>query len=60
MGHKQPPTPIMTDNTTANEIVNDTAKQHKLCAIEMQFYWLKDRCQHDYFKVYWRPQDENR
>eukprot|EP00957_Ditylum_brightwellii_P145847 11105522-Ditylum_brightwellii.AAC.1 len=26
MGHKQPPTPIRTDNTTANEIVNDTVR----------------------------------
>ena len=27
MGHQQPPTPVETDNTTANRIVNGTAKQ---------------------------------
>eukprot|EP00957_Ditylum_brightwellii_P172841 13158077-Ditylum_brightwellii.AAC.1 len=42
MGHPQPPTPIMTDNTTANGIVNDTIKQRRSRAIDMRFYWLKD------------------
>eukprot|EP00957_Ditylum_brightwellii_P130302 9939585-Ditylum_brightwellii.AAC.1 len=42
MGHPQPPTPIVIDNTTANGIVNDTVKQRRLRAIDMRFYWLKD------------------
>eukprot|EP00957_Ditylum_brightwellii_P115604 8817675-Ditylum_brightwellii.AAC.1 len=41
LDHPQPPTPIMTDNTTTNRIVNDTIKQRTLRAIDMQFYWLK-------------------
>eukprot|EP00957_Ditylum_brightwellii_P203945 15336885-Ditylum_brightwellii.AAC.1 len=52
MGHPQPPTPIMTGNTTTNRIVNDTVKQRTLCAIDMQFYWLKDRCQQGHFQVF--------
>ena len=59
MGHPQPPTPIMTDNTTANGIVNDTVKQRRSRAIDMRFYWLKDRCQQGHFQVYWRPREEN-
>eukprot|EP00957_Ditylum_brightwellii_P210434 15364964-Ditylum_brightwellii.AAC.1 len=59
MGHPQPLTPIMTDNTTANGIVNDTVKKRRSCAIDMCFYWPRDRCQQGHFKVYWRPQDEN-
>ena len=27
LGHQQPPTPMKTDNTTANGIINDTVKQ---------------------------------
>eukprot|EP00957_Ditylum_brightwellii_P096530 7351305-Ditylum_brightwellii.AAC.1 len=42
MGHPQPPTPIMADNTTANGVVNNTVKQRRLRAIDMRFYWLKD------------------
>ena len=30
MGHQQPPTPVDTDNTAANSIVNGTAKQKYL------------------------------
>eukprot|EP00957_Ditylum_brightwellii_P093684 7133507-Ditylum_brightwellii.AAC.1 len=42
LDHPQLPTPIMTDNNTANGIVNDTIKQRRSLAIDMQFYWLKD------------------
>eukprot|EP00957_Ditylum_brightwellii_P179984 13709668-Ditylum_brightwellii.AAC.1 len=34
----------MTDNTTANRIVNGNIKQRRSRAIGMQFYWLKDCC----------------
>ena len=30
MGHLQPPTPVATDNSAANSIVNGTAKQKKI------------------------------
>eukprot|EP00957_Ditylum_brightwellii_P211628 15366396-Ditylum_brightwellii.AAC.1 len=55
MGHPQPLTPIMTDNTTANRIVSNTVKQQRSCAIDMHFCWLRDRCQQGHFQVYWRP-----
>ena len=40
MGHLQPPTPVATDNTAANSIVNRTAKEKKSQAIDMRFYWV--------------------
>ena len=43
MGHKQPPTPIQTDNTTAQSIITNTVKQKKTRAMDMRFYWLRDR-----------------
>eukprot|EP00957_Ditylum_brightwellii_P098637 7513991-Ditylum_brightwellii.AAC.1 len=35
MGHLQPQKTIMTDNTTANRIVNAMVKQRRSCAIDM-------------------------
>ena len=43
MGHSQPPTLVTTDNTAANSIVNETAKQKRSRAIDMRFYWVRDR-----------------
>ena len=37
LGHPQPPTPIKTDNTAANGIINGTVKQQRSKAIDMRF-----------------------
>ena len=42
MVHQQPPTPIAMDNTAANSIVN-RKKQKIFQAIDMRFYWVRDR-----------------
>eukprot|EP00957_Ditylum_brightwellii_P156746 11930471-Ditylum_brightwellii.AAC.2 len=36
MGHPQPPTPVMTDNSTACGIINNTVKQQCTHAIDMR------------------------
>ena len=59
MGHKQPPTPLMTDNSTAEGIMNETVRQKCSKAIDMRFYWLQDRIRPGQFKLYWRPGTEN-
>jgi hypothetical protein len=38
LGHPQPPTVIVTDNTTAAGIANDSVKQKRSKAIDMRFY----------------------
>ena len=43
MGHQRPPAPVATDNTAANSIVNGTTKQKISRAIDMRFYWVRDR-----------------
>ena len=53
LGHKQPGTPLRIDNSTASDIVNGTIRQQRSKAIDMQFYWLKDRVTQRMFKVYW-------
>jgi len=43
MGHPQPATPLTADNITADGILTGTIKQKRSKAIDMRFYWLKDR-----------------
>ena len=38
MGHKQPATPLKTDNNTANGSINNTMKQKRSKAIDVRFY----------------------
>ena len=59
MGHPQPATPIQTDNACAAGIVNSTMKQRRSKAIDMRFYWVRDRVQQGEFLVYWRRGVEN-
>ena len=60
LGHPQPATPIQTDNSCANGIANDTVKQRRSKAIDMRFYWLKDRVRQKQFNIFWRPGKTNR
>lgn len=59
MGHPQPPTPMMTDNLAATNIANDIGKQKRSRAIDMRFYWIKDRIKQGHFDIFWRPGTEN-
>jgi hypothetical protein len=54
LGHKQPPTPIQTDNSTASGVVNNEIQPKATKAMDMRFYWLKDREAKKQFKIYWR------
>jgi hypothetical protein len=55
LGHPHPPTPLETDNTTATGYKNGTIKQKRTKAMEMRFYWVKDRVKQGHFHVYWGP-----
>jgi hypothetical protein len=52
LGHKQPPTPIQTDNSTAYGVANNEIQPKATKAMDMQFYWLKDREAHKQFRIY--------
>ena len=43
LGHPQPPTPTLINNSTAVGLANDTVTQHRSHAIHMHFYWVRDR-----------------
>jgi hypothetical protein len=53
MGHPQPATPLKTDNSTASGILNNTMKQKRSKAIDVRFYWLRDRAQQGQFYIFW-------
>jgi hypothetical protein len=54
LGHKQPPTPIQTDNSTACGVANNKIQPKATKAMDMRFYWLKDRETRKQFRIYWR------
>jgi hypothetical protein len=48
-----------TDNTTATGYSNGTIKQKGTKAMDMRFYWTKDRVKQGQFNVYWGPGYQN-
>ena len=59
MGHPQPATPVQTDNSTAFGIVHQIVKQVRSKAMDMRFYWVRDRVKQGQFHVYWAPGSGN-
>jgi len=53
MGCPQPATTIVTDNQCAEGIANDTVKQRRSKAIDMRFYWIRDRIHQGQFRILW-------
>jgi hypothetical protein len=41
MGHKQPKTPVKTDNSTAFGVINNNIKLQRTKAMDMHFHWLR-------------------
>ena len=57
MGHKQPPTPIQTDNAMAEAVtvINGKIQPKRTKAMDMRFHWLRDRESQEQFRFHWRP-----
>ena len=51
---------MQTDNSTAAGLANDTLQQRKSKAMEMRYFWIKDKCDNDIFDVYWNHGKTNR
>ena len=61
MGHKQPRTPIQTDNSTADGIINARIQPKGTKAMDMHFHWLRDRAiNQKQFRHYWAPGSDNK
>jgi hypothetical protein len=59
LGYPQPPTPMETENTTATGYINGTIKQKRTKAMDMRFYWIKDRVKQGQFTLNWGPGYQN-
>ena len=59
MVHPQPPTPMEVDNETAIGFLKSTIKQKRSKAIDMRFYWVRDRVNQNQFMIYWIPGANN-
>jgi hypothetical protein len=59
MGHNQDAIELNTDNTTVDNIKNNTVQQKRSKEMYMRFYWVKDRVEQDQFNVGWAPGDTN-
>jgi hypothetical protein len=56
MGHPQPSTPVQTDNSTADSIINSWVQPKRTKAMDMRFHWLRDRgVNQKQFRFYWQP-----
>ncbi len=55
MGHKQPATPLQTNNAMAKAVTNGKVQPKHTKAMDMRFHWLRDReCQRQ-LRIYWQP-----
>ena len=59
MGHPQPTTPIEVDKETAIGFLKSTMKQKRSKAIDMRFYWVRDRVNQNQFMIHWGPGANN-
>ena len=59
-GHPQSATPMATDNNTERGIATDIVKQKRSKAIDMRFYWIRDRVRQGQFQIYWSKGQMNR
>jgi hypothetical protein len=55
MGHQQPTTPIQTDNTIAEGVINNKIQPKRTKAMDMRFHWLRNQEAQGQFKIYWQP-----
>ena len=55
MGHPQQSTEIVTDNSTADVIMKGTIKKKLTKAMDIKFYWVRDRVEQNNFEVNCKP-----
>ena len=46
MGHRQPATPLQTDNTKGESVINSNNQPRRTKAMDMRFHWLWDHARH--------------
>ena len=59
MGHKQPPTPMQTDNTTDLGVVTNNIASKRLNSMDMKLHWLRCRIAQKKNRHYLHPGPNN-
>ena len=59
MGHRQPRTPMQTDNSAAHSVLTYNVHPKRTKSMEISFYWLRLRDAQDQFRYYWRLGSQN-
>ena len=59
LGHPQPKTPMQTDNSTANGLLNNKIIPKSMKSIDMKFHWMRCRDAQVQFRFYCRPGTQN-
>ena len=59
MGHKQPPTPVQTDNTTALGFVTQNMQPKSTKSTDMQHWYLRNQEDRKQFRYYWSQGKNN-
>ena len=54
MGHKQPPTPMQTDNRTAHGVITNNISGKKLKSMDKRLHWIRCRSTQRQFRHYRR------
>ena len=60
MGHPQPPTPAVTDNSTAEGLINKTMTPSRAKTYDQRTNWLKCREAQKQFDIIWKSGKLNR
>ncbi len=55
MGHKKSPTPLQTNNSMAEAVINGKVQSKQTKAMDMQFHWLQDQECQQQFCINWKP-----
>jgi hypothetical protein len=53
LGHPQLPTPLKTDNSSANSFVNANIKQRHSKTWDMRWNWLRNKTVQELLQIYW-------
>ena len=59
MGWPQPKSPIQTDNSTAEGVINKTIVPRRSKMMDMRLWWLRCRGSQDQFRYYWDAGSKN-
>ena len=59
LGHPQPPTPLVTDNSTAHGFVHNNITMKRSKSWDMRIHWLRYKEAQQHIDVQWERGDDN-